>query len=139
MEPRRSRTILIPVVVAVVVAVLAACAPAPTGPGGGTGGAGGSGPGGSPGLGACPLFPPDNVWHADVSALPVHPRSTAWRSSVGSGSGLKADFGSGLWDGGRIGIPWTGVDAGQPRVPVSFAYSDESDPGPYPIPADAPV
>lgn len=140
MQPRPLRTVLVIALVAVVVAALAACVPSPTPPGGSTGGgAGGSGTSSSPGLGTCPLFPADNVWHAEVSTLPVHPRSAAWRASVGTGTGLKADFGSGLWDGGRIGIPWTGVDAGQPRVPVSFYYPDESDPGPYPIPADAPV
>lgn len=140
METRRQRTALVLGVVALVAAVLVACAPAPTPPvTGAGGGTGGSGTGSSPGLGTCPLFPADNVWHADVSGLPLHPRSAAWRSSVGSGTGLKADFGSGLWNGGRIGIPWIGVDAGQARVPVSFYYPDESDPGPYPIPVDAPV
>ena len=143
MEPRAHRTVLAVAAMTVVVAAFTACVPptpsptptpttsrppttVPSGPG-------------SAGLGACPLFPADNVWHADVSALPVHARSAAWRSSVGLGAGLKADFGSGLWDGGRIGIPWTTVDGGQARVPVSFYYPDESDPGPYPIPADAPV
>ncbi len=118
-------------------ATLAACS-APS-PGGGSGGTGGGGSPSSPGLGGCPLFPADNVWHADVSQLPLHARSNAWRSSIGGSGTLWPDFGSGLWNGGRIGIPWTGVDAAQARVPVSFYYGDESDPGPYPIPADAPV
>jgi len=90
-------------------------------------------------VGACPMFPADNVWHADVSNLAVQPRSTAWRTAIGAGAGLKADFGSGLWNGGTIGIPWTSVDGGQPPVRVTFAYANESDPGPYPIPRDAPV
>ncbi len=114
-------------------AIAACTAPSP----GGTGGTGGYP--GSPGLGGCPLFPADNVWRADVSQLPVHSRSDAWRSSIGSSGTLWPDFGAGLWNGGRIGIPVTGVDAGQSRVPVSFYYDDESDPGPYPIPADAAV
>ena len=38
-----------------------------------------------------------------------------------------------------IGIPYTTVPGTQPRVPVSFQYADESDPGPYPVPANAPV
>jgi hypothetical protein len=87
-------------------------------------------------VGACPMFPADNVWHADVSNLAVQPRSTAWRTAIGAGAGLKADFGSGLWNGGTIGIPWTSVDGGQPPVRVTFAYADESDPGPYPIPSN---
>jgi hypothetical protein len=74
-----------------------------------------------------------------VSTLPVHERSAAYVASIGATSGLKADFGSGLWDGGPIGIPFVVVPAGQPKVPVSFEYADESDPGPYPIPPDAPI
>lgn len=133
--PHRSRlsvTILAAVLLATV--MVAACAPQSPGGSGGTGGSSSS-----PGLGGCPLFPADNVWHADVSQLPEHARSSAWRVSIGAGGTLWPDFGSGLWNGGRIGIPWTGVDAGQARVPMSFYYDDESDPGPYPIPADAPV
>jgi hypothetical protein len=95
--------------------------------------------GASLGASGCQLFPADNVWHAPVSRLPVHPRSAAWITSIGRGAGLHADFGSGTWDGGPIGIPYAVVPASQPRVPVRFAYAGESDPGPYPIPADAPV
>jgi len=87
----------------------------------------------------CPLFPADNVWHAEVSRLPVHPRSGAYLASMGTGAGIHADFGSGTWEGGPIGIPYTVVPAGQARVPVRFGYAGESDPGPYPIPPDAPV
>ena len=87
----------------------------------------------------CPLFPADNVWHADVSRLPVHPRSGAYLAAMGAGAGIHADFGSGTWEGGPIGIPYTVVRAGQARVPVRFGYAGESDPGPYPIPPDAPV
>jgi hypothetical protein len=89
--------------------------------------------------GTCPMFPADSHWHASVAALPVSTRSAALVSSIGSTAGLKADFGSGEWDGGPIGIPWTSVPAGQAKVAVSFDYDDESDPGPYPIPANAPV
>jgi hypothetical protein len=91
-----------------------------------------------PGTG-CPVFPADNVWHADVSALPVHARSGAYVSSIGRTAGLKADFGSGTWDGGPIGIPYVVVGKGQRKVPVHFDYADESDPGPYPIPAKPPI
>jgi len=38
-----------------------------------------------------------------------------------------------------MGIPYVVVDGSQSRVPVSFTYDGESDPGPYPIPADAPI
>lgn len=86
---------------------------------------------------ACPSFPNTSHWHADVRSLPVRPNSAALVNSVGAGSRLKADFGSGLWNGGPIGIPYTVVPANQARVAVSFDYADESDPGPYPVPADA--
>jgi len=87
----------------------------------------------------CPLFPADSVWHAPVSGLAVHPRSRAFLAAMGSGAGIHADFGSGTWEGGPIGIPYTVVPPGQPKVPVRFGYAAESDPGPYPIPPDAPV
>jgi hypothetical protein len=87
----------------------------------------------------CPIFPADNVWHADVSRLPVLANSSTLVASIGSGVAVHADFGSGTWDGGPIGIPVTTVPAGQPAVPVSFEYRSESDPGPYPVPAGAAV
>ena len=92
-----------------------------------------------PGAPSCPLTPANSFWHADVSALPVHSQSSAWVSSIGTSAGLKADFGSGTWNGGPIGIPYTTVPGTQPRVPVAFEYADESDPGPYPVPANAPI
>jgi hypothetical protein len=89
--------------------------------------------------GGCPIFPADNVWHADVSRLPVLANSATLVASIGAGSAVHADFGSGTWDGGPIGIPVTTVPAGQPAVPVSFQYRSESDPGPYPVPPTAAV
>ena len=91
------------------------------------------------GLAACPLLPADNVWHADVSRLPVHPKSAQYVGSMGSGNAMHADFGAGTWNGGPIGIPFTTVAGTQARVKITFAYADESDPGPYPIPANAPI
>jgi len=88
---------------------------------------------------SCPMFPADNHWHADVSHLPVLATSSQLIASIGAGSGLKADFGSGLWDGGPIGIPFVTVPAGQHLAPITFDYDDESDAGPYPIPSDAPI
>ena len=92
-----------------------------------------------PGAPACAMTPSDSFWHADVSGLPVHAQSAGWVASIGSTAGLKADFGSGTWNGGPIGIPYTTVPGTQPRVPVSFSYDDESDPGPYPLPPNAPI
>jgi hypothetical protein len=88
---------------------------------------------------ACRIFPADNVWHADVSRLPVHRDSTRYVASIGAGQGVHADFGSGRWEGGPIGIPVTTVPAGQAGVRVRFEYADESDRGRYPIPADTKI
>jgi len=88
---------------------------------------------------SCPMFPSNSHWHADVSTKPVLARSDAMVATVGQNLGLKADFGSGEWDGGPIGIPYVVVSGSQAKVPVSFDYDDESDPGPYPVPDDAPI
>jgi len=90
-----------------------------------------------PGLHGCPNLPANNVWHADVSHLPTLASSTAYVASIGAAARVKADFGAGLWDGGPIGIPVTYVPAGQPKVPVSFDYAEDSDRGPYPVPRGA--
>ncbi len=90
-------------------------------------------------IGGCDLFPADSYWYADVSDLPVHPRSAQYVANIGTTRTVHADFGSGLWEGAPIGIPYVSVGASQPDVPMTFEYADESDPGPYPIPADAPI
>jgi len=87
----------------------------------------------------CQLLPSDNVWNARIDGLPVHPRSADWVRTIGAGTGLHPDFGSGLYAGAPIGIPYTTVPGSQPEVSVTFDYADESDPGPYRIPPDAPV
>jgi hypothetical protein len=60
-------------------------------------------------------------------------------ATIGIDSHVHADFGSGTWAGGPIGIPYVDVPGTQPRVAVTFHYDDESDPGPYPVPPDAPI
>jgi len=89
-----------------------------------------------PKLAGCPVFPASNVWNQRVDRLPVAPGSAAIIASIGADTGLHADFGSGLWDSGPIGIPVTVVGRSQPKVRVRFDNADESDRGPYPIPAD---
>jgi hypothetical protein len=89
----------------------------------------------SPVLMGCPVFPADNPWNRDVSADAVDPRSDAYIASIGAGRFLHPDFGSDP----TYGIPWTSVSGTQPRVPMSFDFDDESDPGPYPFPPNAPV
>lgn len=89
--------------------------------------------------GATP-FPADNAWNADISANPVDPNSSNLIASIGLDRGLFPDFGAGLWEGAPIGIPYVVVAGTQPRVAVQFTdYGAESDPGPYPIPPDAPI
>jgi hypothetical protein len=88
-------------------------------------------------LAGCPVFPTDNAWNRRVDRLSVAPNSAALIRSIGLDDGVHADFGSGTWDGGPIGIPVTVVDGEQRRVKVQFGYADESDKGPYPIPRDA--
>lgn len=92
-----------------------------------------------PTLEGCPVFPVDNIWNTPVADLGVDPNSNAFINTIGPTLGLHPDFGSGTWGGGPIGIPYDVVDASQPKVNVTFDYDDESDPGPYPIPPDAPI
>ena len=88
----------------------------------------------------CTIFPADNIWNTRVDSLPLHPNSAAYIATIGANAGIHPDFGSGTWDGGPIGIPYVTVPGTQPKVAIHFtAYGDESDPGPYPIPSDAPV
>jgi hypothetical protein len=97
--------------------------------------------GGSPLPGAprCPVFPRSSHWNQRVDRLPVHPRSGDIVASIGTRAALHPDFGSGRWRGAPIGIPYVTVPRSQRRVSVSFQYADQSDPGPYPIPRDAPI
>src|SRR5215469_68329 len=87
-------------------------------------------------LGGCRIFPADNAWNEDVSQLPVDPNSATYMASMNAGSvNLHPDFGSDP----TYGIPYVVVPSTQPTVPVSFDYGSESDPGPYPIPSNAPI
>jgi hypothetical protein len=90
-------------------------------------------------LGGCPLFPSDNIWNYDISNMPVDAHSASYIASIGLTSHLHPDFGAGLYNGGPIGFPYIVVPGSQLDIPVSFDYASESDPGPYPIPANAPI
>lgn len=83
-------------------------------------------------------FPDDNAWNTPIDEAPVDAASDQLIDSIGANSGLHPDFGAN-YNGGPFGIPYVVVSGNQPKVPMSFAYADESDPGPYPIPANAPV
>lgn len=87
-------------------------------------------------LGGKRVFPSDNPWNQKVDTAAVDPNSDALIASI-SGN-LHADFGAN-WDGGPFGIPYIVVKGSQKKVKVTFAYADESDKGPYPIPKNAPI
>jgi len=85
------------------------------------------------------LFPPDNPWNHDISSAPVDPNSTRLIAAIGNDGQLHPDFGT-VYRGAPNGIPYIVVGASQPLVPVNFtAYGDQSDPGPYPVPRNAPI
>ena len=90
-------------------------------------------------IAGCSIFPPNNVWNTPIDRLPVDANSATYVATIGSDKPLVPDFGSGTLQGGPIGIPFVVVPGTQPRVPLTFQYGDESDPGPYPIPPDAPI
>ena len=92
-----------------------------------------------PGAPACPVFPATNAWNQRVDAFPVARDSDQIVASVGVGDHVHADFGSGLWEGGPIGIPITVVRGAQQKVRVAFEYASESDKGPYPIPKNVAI
>ncbi len=87
----------------------------------------------------CPVFPRSNQWNLPVDKLPVAKNSDALVRSIGIDKPVHADFGSGTYAGGPIGIPYTVVSGHQRRFHVRFQYADESDRGPYPIPRNVPI
>ena len=82
----------------------------------------------------CPVFPRSSPWNRRVDRLPVAANSATLVQSIGLAAGLHADFGSGTWNGGPIGIPFDVVTRATRRTKVSFEYADESDRVGYPIP-----
>jgi hypothetical protein len=89
-------------------------------------------------VGDCPVFPADNPWNQYVGDLPLRAGSADTIAAINSSGGtrLHPDFG----ENPDYGIPYVVVPADQPLVPVTYdGAGDESDPGPFPIPLDAPV
>ena len=81
-------------------------------------------------LSALQVFPPDNPWNQDISSLPVHADSAAIIARIGADKPLEYNL-----DMGFIIVP-----ANQRRVDVKLLeYPAESDPGPYPVPDNAPI
>jgi hypothetical protein len=97
----------------------------------------------SPDIAGCSIFPTNNVWNARVDALPLDPNSDLYIATIGPDTGVHPDFGAGDWppgSGAPIGIPYVDVPGSQPPVEIVFTeYGGESDPGPYPVPTDAPI
>lgn len=92
----------------------------------------------APSLGGCDLFPADNAWNTSIETAPVRAGSDAIVARIQAigGDRLHPDFG----ENPLYGIPYVVVPPSQPAVPITYvAYGDESDPGPFPIPLDAPV
>jgi hypothetical protein len=91
-----------------------------------------------PRIAGCPVFPGNNAWNTEIASAPLHPLSTQIINhiqAVGSDA-LHPDFGENT----LYGIPYTSVPASQPFVQITYtAYGNESDPGPFPIPSNAPV
>lgn len=89
-----------------------------------------------PHLGGCPVFPASNAWNQEIASAPLHSRSgdiITHIQLIGSDN-IHPDVGS------TFGIPFVVVPADQTLVPITYdAHGDESDPGPFPIPLDAPV
>jgi len=93
--------------------------------------------------GNCFILPADNIWNTPVDNLPLDPNSATYVNTIGSSETLHPDFGSGVWPPNStspIGIPFVEVPGSQPLVDIVFTdWPSESDPGPYPVPPNAPI
>lgn len=84
----------------------------------------------------CPILPASNPLNAEIANAPTDPRSAQYVRSIGLEARLHPDFGRSP----SYGIPYVVVSRTQPKVPVAFTeYAEESDPGPYPVPPNAPI
>jgi hypothetical protein len=85
------------------------------------------------------IFPPDNPWNQDISNAPVDPNSAQIIASIESDAQLHPDFGT-VYRGAPNGIPYVVVAGSQPKVSINLtSYASESDPGPFPVPRNAPI
>lgn len=81
-------------------------------------------------LEALQVFPPDNAWNQDISAMPVHRDSASIIATIGPDKPLEYN----------LDMSFIIVPPNQKRVPVKLLdYPAESDPGPYPVPDNAPI
>ena len=88
-------------------------------------------------VGPCQIFPSTDPWNTDISKYPIHPSSDAFVAKINSSRiALHPDFTSTV----NGGIPYVVVGSSQALVSIVFtSYPSESDPGPYAIPANAPI
>ncbi len=84
------------------------------------------------------LFPENDLWNRPVDTAQVDPNSGAILAAIGLTKSLHPDFGAN-WNGGPFGIPYIVVPDSTLRSSLIFEYAGESDPGPYPIPANPPI
>jgi hypothetical protein len=85
-------------------------------------------------------FPASSLWNTNISNAPVDPDSAAIISFIGSSTPLHPDFGSGLYQGHTFGIPYIVVPVNEPFINLGLtSFGAESDPGPMPIPMNAPI
>src|SRR5271155_1558424 len=91
---------------------------------------------GAPSEFGCPILPPEDPLNQEIANAPINPNSANYVASIGLSAHLHPDFGTNP----SYGIPYTVVGEDQPKVAIKFKpYAAESDPGPYPVPADAPI
>ncbi len=84
----------------------------------------------------CQIFPASNPINQEIVHAPVNPHSAQYIASIGASLHLHPDFGNNP----SYGIPYAIVGPHQRKVPIHFTeYGEESNPGPYPIPANAPI
>ena len=91
-----------------------------------------------PTIGGCDVLPADNPWNTGIAGAPLRSDSDAIIATIQANGGtrLHPDFG----ENPNYGIPFVVVPPSQPTVPILYdPYGDESDPGPFPIPIDAPI
>jgi hypothetical protein len=89
---------------------------------------------GDPGeVGSCKMFPADDAWNLDISAVAADSAWTDKLQKLVGAAKIHPDYGV---DGQDLyGIPLNVVPQTQALAPVSFDwYPEESDPGPYPFP-----
>jgi hypothetical protein len=92
-----------------------------------------------PGAPRCPIFPSNNPWNQRVDRLPAAGNSTALIASIGLSAPVHPDFGSGLYAGEPIGIPFAVVSQRTRRVPVAFGYAGQPRGQRYPLPPGVPI